>query len=119
MQLKFLAREDLLVNDPSAPVMENQPIHRIGRVFVYAKRNDKGEVIEPAQYPVSDEPYVCESDSAVGLKLQKKCKGRQLWAFDAETARHCNVEFVPVEKVNGAWVQAKPKPDTVAEKKKA
>jgi hypothetical protein len=118
MLLKFYAREDLLVNDPAAPVRDSQPIQRVGRTFVYSKRNDRGEVVEPAHYTANSDPYVVDSNSPNGQRLAKRCRRRELWAADEATAKACGVDFVQLEMRDGGWCE-KPASVEKPEKKKA
>jgi len=106
--LKFHAKADLLVNVPGVLPSKGQPVRRVGRKFIPAKKDAKGVVIEPASYPATKEPHECEADSPAACALAKQCRRGVLYAADRETAEYCQVDFVDIELKDGAWGERAP-----------
>ena len=95
MQLKFLARGDLLVTVPGFAPVVGQPLPRVGRDW--ASRD--------AIPPATKEPFVVDGDSAEGRRLKKLIqRDGSLWAADKATADECQVAFVDLDFKDGAWV---------------
>ena len=99
MLLKFCARSDLLVNDPDMPARTGQLLRRVNRKFVLGKDG------KPHSLPALPTPHEVDSESPAGQRLVKQCRRAALWAFDEETAKYCDVKFVPVEFKDGEWVE--------------
>lgn len=104
MQLKFLARGDLLVTVPGWAPVVGQPLPRVGRGFV---RGDDSKGIPPT-YPATQEPFVVDSDTPEGRRLMQLIeRDGCLWAADHATADICRVKYVELEFRDGEWL---PKP---------
>lgn len=104
MKLSFCARGDHLVTLPGSPRMVGQVQARVGRTFVAATAGNAGG------HPANKEPFTCDSESETGQRLTKLCRrDLSLFAFDRETAGHCQVEFVEIEysDADKAWVPKK------------
>lgn len=94
MQLKFLAKADLLVTEPGTTGYAGQVARYINRVWDEALQG----------YPAVEAPFVCDSDSADGRRLTKLLRRDScLLPADAETADFCGVPFQPMALVSGAW----------------
>lgn len=119
MILKFYAREDALVRYPGLTPRAGQPARYVGRDFIAGETapipgTDKRQTMKPASNPAKPQPDEFDSESAEGQALMRHCRKNGLWAADKDTAAACGVEFVPVELVDGMWVQKKSKPESPA-----
>jgi len=95
MQLKFYARDDLLVAWPGMLPAVGQPRRYVGRRFDAAIRG----------YPATDDPTAFDSESAEGKRLVARVRREScLWPADKETAAACGVEFVAVDVRDGVAV---------------
>jgi hypothetical protein len=100
MQLRFYARDDLLVHernhDGSAmPRPSNgAPARYVGRQHDATTRG----------YPATQEPYVCPSENAgEAAYLAARCRDNELWPADEATAAAIGVKFVHVHFHDGVW----------------
>lgn len=99
MLLKFHAKADALQRVPSFVPAVGQQDRYVGRFHDAAR---------PGSFPASDEPFVCDSESADGQRLKHLIfRDGDLWAADQATADFCQVPFVAIELTDGEWV-AKP-----------
>jgi len=99
-QLKFLAREDMLVREAGVAPQVGQAARYYGRTY------------DPAQraYPATKDPFVAEEGSEDGDKCTKQCRKGALWAADAATASAIGVDFVSTQFRDGAHAAAVAKP---------
>lgn len=97
MQLKFLAKADLLVTEPGTTGYAGQVARYINRVWDEALQG----------FPAVAEPFVCDSDSADGRRLTKLLRRDAcLLPADAETAAYCGVPFQAMTLADGVWLPA-------------
>ena len=104
MELKFCAREDLLVNlKPGVTLGIGQMIPRVNR-----------EPDGNGGYPASEKPFCCDSESAIGKYLVRRMvrakKQPPLWPADEQTAKACGVKYQPIEFKDGEWLPKAPEP---------
>lgn len=103
MQLKFLARSNLLVTMPGERRIVGQPPEYVGRRCV------------DGQFPATTDGFACDSQSEAGIRLAKLARrDAALWPADRATADHCGVPFVEITLKDGEWT---PKPSAKADKK--
>lgn len=94
MQLRFLAKADLLVTEPGTTGYAGQVARYINRVWDEAAQG----------YPAVAEPFVCACDSADGRRLAKLLRRDScLLPADAETAAFCGVPFQATTLIDGVW----------------
>jgi len=96
--LNFYARGDLKVSVPGHRPMVGQVPRYVGRDFVAAGMS----------HPATHEPFsipVKRPEAARLVKIVRR--DAALWPADVETARVCKVPFVPVEWVEGEWIEQK------------
>ncbi len=128
--LAFYARGDALVavpgqnpftekRPPGSPrttfdeTMDLGPVRRVGRDHVPAvtRETEDGarEVVTPSSAPATREPFrVKETNAFMAQKLAKRVREKALWPADEHTAEFCGVPFVPVEFIDGEWVEKRP-----------
>lgn len=96
--LKFYARADYKVTVPGHRPMVGQVPRYVGREFA----------ADGLVHPASTDPFVIPVRRPEAQRLVKIVRrDGTLWPADPETARACRVPFVPVELVDGEWVEAK------------
>jgi hypothetical protein len=99
MQLRFLAKADLLVTEPGTTGYAGQIARYVNRVWDEASQG----------FPAIAEPFVCDSDSADGRRLAKLLRRDAcLLPADAETAAYCGVQYQAMTLVDGVWQPAPP-----------
>jgi len=111
MNLRFFAREGLLVTEPGAVRCVGQHLRYVGRVYDHATR----------QLVAAEVPSEYDPASGAGQRLIKIThRDRSLWPADEATAHACGVPFVPVVYTDGQWEPqpAKPAPTTTTTKSK-
>lgn len=96
MLLRFFAKADALQRVPTFAPAIGQQDRYVGRAH---------DAANPGSFPATKEPFVCDSESADGLRLKHLIfRDRDLWAADKATADHCQVPFVETEWKDGEVV---------------
>lgn len=102
MQLRFYARGTGLVSLPGETRIVGQHPRYVGRAL---------KIIDgAAAWPASEAAHECDSASAHGARLLKRCRAGELWPADEATAAACGVDFTALEFADGEWRPAQPKP---------
>lgn len=100
MQLRFYARGTDLVSLPGERRMVGQQPRYVGRKVEFATVDGKQVTTRPA----TEEPHVCEADSAQAAKLIQRAQDGSLWPADEDTAKACDLPFVEVVLIAGEWM---------------
>ena len=99
MQLKFYAKNDLLVPVPEVILIVGAPHKYVGRHHDPSTRS----------YPANELPDSYDSESREGKRLKKLVRREQcLFPANKETAQFCGVPFVNFTyDISGEWKCAK------------
>lgn len=103
--LRFIAREDALATVPGSRANLGQPAWYIGRRY----SPPDAKIGKAASYPATKEPYevtldLAKQDDSIRFnRFVKIAKRFDIWPFDAETAKLCDVPLPTVVFKDDEW----------------